>query len=288
MKIAQDLAAQCLILAEKTQERALLMEGSRMTDETAFHRGELSVARKYLEQTLSLYDPQLHHAHSTTYGQDPGVASFSHGSWIYWHLGYPDQALKMAQKAVALGQDVSHPFSLGFSLCYGAVAHQLCQDLQRVDELVETAITLSTEQGFVLWLALATVLRGWVLAKQGKAEEGIVQMGQGLADYKAISVNLSRPYLLALWAEVYGDMERSSEGLILLDESMSLVEKGDLHHYKAELFRLKGELLLKYPAIFQGTSLYGFWFISRIKFRTMFETPVYFFLKHHVLGLLGC
>jgi hypothetical protein len=116
----------------------------------------------------------------------------------YIDIWVSDQALKMAQKAVALGQDVSHPFSLGFSLCYGAVAHQFCQDLQRVDELVETAITLSTEQGFVLWLALATVLRGWVLAKQGKAEEGIVQMRQGLADYKAISVYLSRPYLLAL------------------------------------------------------------------------------------------
>jgi hypothetical protein len=193
----------------------------------------------------------------------------------------------MTQKTVALGQDVSHPFSLGFALCYEAIAHQFCKDVQRVDELVETAITISTEQGFVLRLGIATVLRGWVLVKQGKAEEGIVQMHQGLADYKAISVNLSRPYLLALQAEVYGDMERSSEGLILLDEAMSLVEKGDLRHYEAELFRLKGELLLKYPAIFQGTSLYEFWFISRIKFRTMFETPVYYFLKQHVVGLLG-
>lgn len=244
MKIARDLAAQCLTLAEKTQERALLMEGRRMTDETAFYRGKLLVARKYLEQTLLLYDPQLHHAHSTTYGQDPGVASFSHGSWIYWHLGYPDQALKMVQKAVTLGKDVSHPFSLGFALCYGAVAHQLCQDVQRVDELVEAAITLSKEHGFVLWLAIATVLRGWVLAKRGKAEEGIVQMRQGLADYKAISVNLSRPYLLALQAEVSGDMGRSSEGLIILEEAMTLVEKGDLRHYEAELFRLQGELLL--------------------------------------------
>jgi hypothetical protein len=79
MKIAQDLVAQCLILAEKTQELAFLMEGCRMTNETAFYKGELSVVRKYLEQTLSLYDPQLHHPYSTTYGQDPGVASFSMG-----------------------------------------------------------------------------------------------------------------------------------------------------------------------------------------------------------------
>ncbi len=46
----------------------------------------------------------------------------------------------------------------------------------------------------------------------------------------AISVKLSRPYLLALPAEVYGDMEWSSEEMILPDGAMSLVEKGDLRH----------------------------------------------------------
>jgi predicted ATPase len=172
------------------------------------------------------------------------VASLSHGSWIYWHLGYPDQALKMGQKAVALGEDVSHPFSLGFALCYVAVAHQLCQEVERVEELVEAAITLSTEHGLVLWLAIATVLRGWVLARRGQTEEGIAQMRQGLADYQAISVNLSRSYLLALLAEIYGDTGQPAEGLTLLAEAMSLVEKGELRHYEAELYRLRGELLL--------------------------------------------
>lgn len=244
MKIARALARQCLILAQQTQEKALLMEGHRMTDETAFYRGELPFARENLEQTLSLYDPQLHRAHAFTYGQEPGVATFSHASWIYWHLGYPDQALKMGQKAVALGEDVSHPFSLGFALCYAAVAHQLCQEEERVEELVETAITLSTEHGLVLWLAIATVLRGWMLARQGYTEEGIARMRQGLADYKALSVNLSRSYLLALLAEVYGDVGQPAEGLTLLTEALTLVEKGELRHYEAELYRLKGEFLL--------------------------------------------
>lgn len=43
----------------------------------------------------------------------------------------------------------------------------------------------------------------------------------------------------ALLAEVHEDVERSSEGLILLDGAMSLVEKGDLRSYEAEHFRLK-------------------------------------------------
>jgi predicted ATPase len=244
MKLARELAMQCLTLAEKLQERALLMEGHRMTDETAFHRGELVTAREHLERTLSLYDPQLHSAHATVYGQDPGVASYSHGSWILWHLGYPDQARKMGQQAVTLGEDVSHPFSLAFGLCYNAVLHQFCGDEQRVDELAEAAVSLSTEQEFVAWLAFVTVLRGWVQASRGHKAEGIAQMCQGLADFQTISIHLHRPYFLALLAEAYGEVGQPAEGLTLLAEATTIVEQGEVRHYEAELYRLKGELSL--------------------------------------------
>jgi DNA-binding SARP family transcriptional activator/predicted ATPase len=250
MKTARELARQCLTLAQKTQEPALLMEGHRMTDETAFFRGELTASREHLERTLSLYKPEQHRAHATVYGQDPGVASLSHGSWILWHLGYPDQALKMGREAVTLGEESDHPFSLDFALCYNAVLHQFCGDGKRVKELTEAAIHLSSEQGFVLWLAETTVLWGWVLANRGQSEQGIAQMHKGLAEYKAININLHRPYLLALLAEVYGDNGQPAEGLTLLAEALALVEKGELRHYEAELYRLKGELLL-----LQGESL---------------------------------
>jgi len=238
------LSKQCLALAEKIQERALLMEGHRMTDETAFFRGELSTAREHLERTLSLYDPQVHSAHATVYGQDPGVASYSHGSWILWHLGYPDQARKMGQQAVALGEDVSHPFSLGFALSHNAFLHQSCGDEQRVEELLKATVSLSTEHEFVLWLAIATVLRGWVQASRGHKVEGIAQMRQGLADLQAMSIHLHRPYYLALLAEACGDVGQPAEGLTLLAEAMTIVEQGELRHYEAELYRLKGELSL--------------------------------------------
>ncbi|UCC85993.1 MAG: tetratricopeptide repeat protein, partial [Anaerolineales bacterium] len=244
MKLARDLAKQCLTLAEKIQERALLMEGHRMTDETAFFRGELVTAREHLDRTLSLYDPQLHRAHATVYGQEPGVASYSHGSWILWHLGYPDQARRMGQQAVALGEDVSHPFSLGFSLCYTTMLHQFCGDGKRVEELAEAAITLSKEQEFLHWLALATFPRGWVLANRGQSEVGITQMRQSSAYIKAININLYQPYHLALLAEAYGQVGQPAEGLTLLAEALAVVKQGELRYYEAELYRLKGELLL--------------------------------------------
>jgi predicted ATPase len=244
LRTALELAVQCLSLAQGIQEPALLMEAHRMMDETSFYRGELIAAREYLEQTLSLYDPQQHHAHATLYGQDPGVASFSHGSLILWYLGYPDQALKMGQEAVTLGEELSHPFSLDFALCTVAWLHQMCRDAKKVEELVGRAINLSIEYDFIFWLAIATIMHGRLMFDQGQTETGIGQMRQGLANYKALSINVNRPYLAALLAEAYGQVGQAEEGLTLLVEALTIVEKGELLH-EAELYRLKGELLLQ-------------------------------------------
>jgi predicted ATPase len=245
LESARELAEQCLGLAQQLQEPALLMEAYRILDETTFHRGEFVPARKYLEKSLSLYDPGQHRAHAALYGQDPGAALLSHGAWILWHLGYPDQALKMGQEAVALGEDSSHPFSLAYALCYTAVLHQLCQEEQMTEELATTAVTLSTEQGLVLWLAMATILRGWTLAARGQRKEGIAQMRQGLTDYQATGTGLSLPYLLALLAEEYMKEGRAEESLATLGEALAVIDRGGERHYEAELYRLKGKLLLE-------------------------------------------
>jgi len=244
MRIARDLAHQCLSLAEKSDQPALIMEAHRMMDETSFYRGEFATSREHLEQTLALYDPKQHRAHAFVYGQDPGVAALSHGSWILWYLGFPDQSLRMSQKALTLGQESAHPFSLAFALGYAAMLHQLRGEVEVVEELVAASIALSTDQGLLFWLAYATILQGWLQAERGRTEEGIAVMSRGLADLQSISVNLNRPYMIALLAKVYGKVGQAAEGLAMLAEAYSRADGGEMRHYGAELHRLRGELLL--------------------------------------------
>ena len=66
-------------------------------------------------------------------------------------------------------------------------------------------MALATEQGFPLWLACGTILRGWALAAQGQGEEGIAQMRQGWPPSGPREQSCDRPYFLALLAEAYGD-----------------------------------------------------------------------------------
>jgi predicted ATPase len=106
-------------------------------------------------------------------------------------------------------------------------------------------MSLSTEQGFPNWLAIATMQRGWALAAQGHGEEGIAQIHQGLAAMRAAGVALGRAHWLALLVDAYGHAGQTQEGLNVLTEALTTVHNCGGRWWEAELYRLKGELLLQ-------------------------------------------
>jgi predicted ATPase len=79
---------------------------------------------------------------------------------------------------------------------------------------------------------------------QGQAEEGMTQLRQGLAAWQATGARGAGPYYLAWLAEAYGKGGQAEEGLRVLPEALALVNAGGERRHEAELYRLKGELLL--------------------------------------------
>jgi predicted ATPase len=80
---------------------------------------------------------------------------------------------------------------------------------------------------------------------QGKGEEGIAQMHQGLTDYRTTGAEVISSYFLALLAEAYGKVGRTEEGLSVLAEALDFVEQREERFYEAELYRIKGVLTLQ-------------------------------------------
>ncbi len=70
-------------------------------------------------------------------------------------------------------------------------------------------------------------------------------MYQGIGALQAIGTRAMRPYSLTLLAEAYGKAEQPEEGLTVLAEALTVVEKTGERYYEAELYRIKGELLLQ-------------------------------------------
>ena len=58
----------------------------------------------------------------------------------------------------------------------------------------------ATEQGFPHWVAQGIIVRGWALVEQGQEEEGIAQIRQGMATYRATGAEQGLPVFLGLLA----------------------------------------------------------------------------------------
>jgi predicted ATPase/class 3 adenylate cyclase len=244
LQTTRELAEQLYRMAQRAQDPELLLEAHRVLGSTMFWLGEMAPARAYSEQGMALYDPQQHRSHAFVYGQEPGVACLCFAAMPIWMLGYPDQARQRIHEALALTKEFTHPFSLAFTLAMVAIVHQFRREAQVVEERAEAIKTLSTEQGFPYWLAFGTILQGWALAAQGEGVEGIAQIHQGLAAYRATGAELHRPYFLSLLAEAYEKVGQPEEGLSLLVEALAIVENTGERNWEAELHRRKGELFL--------------------------------------------
>src|SRR5262249_52894388 len=83
------------------------------------------------------------------------------------------------------------------------------------------------------------------LIEQGQTVEGMTQVRQGLAIYQATGTELSKSFFLLLLAEAYRRTGQTAEGLTLLAEAQEFVGTTGERLYEAELYRLKGELVLQ-------------------------------------------
>jgi predicted ATPase len=246
LRTARELGRRLLSLAESLQDPVLLLQAHHALWTTSFYLGELASAHEHTEQGIALYNVQQPPSHAFLYGgHDPGACCHVMGALILWSLGYPDQALQKSQEALTVARELSHPYSLVITLACIAVFHQLRHEGQLTQRRAEAVVTLSIEQGFPFWSAWGTVLQGWALAEQGQREEGVAQIRQGLAAYRAIGGEMMRSQFLALLAEVHGKMGQADEGLIALAEALAAVDKTWERRWEAELYRLKGELTLQ-------------------------------------------
>jgi len=244
-KTTRELAELHLSLAQLEQDPILLLGAHLELGSALFYQGEFMEGWKHLEKGVVLYDPQKHNSHVLLYGYNLGISCFARSATVLWLLGYPDQALKRSQQALTMAQQQPHRFSLAYALCFSAECHRLRREERTTQEQAEAAIRLSVEQGFPLWMAGATIYKGWALAEQGQYKEGISLMSEGIATWQATGAEVARPAWLAQLAEGYGQAGQVVEGLSTITEGLNAANTREERWWEAELYRLQGELMLR-------------------------------------------
>jgi DNA-binding winged helix-turn-helix (wHTH) protein len=241
---AREIAEEFLRLAERLPYPGLKMRGHEAMEVTLVQMGQFSLAVEHFEQGLALYDPAKHRDDAVFYSQNPEVAMRSHAAWALWFLGQPDQAVQQIDKALTLARELSEPHGLAHVYYFGAMIYILRREPRRAQEFAAAARDVSREHGLAMYEGFALVAHGWSLAEQGLHEEGIEQIRQGLAIHQATGARLGRPQFLALLGDVLVKAGQTDEALAVFDEALELAHNRREERNVAELYRLKGELLL--------------------------------------------
>jgi predicted ATPase len=242
---ARELGETLLHLAQRADDPALAVIAHYALGWTWSCLGILPAARQHLEEGIALYTSDQRRALVFRTGQDPGVACRSYAAQTLWLLGYPEQALARLHEALTLAHELSHPFSLAYAQSMAAMVSQFRRDVPAVHAQAEAAVALSTAQRFPFSAALGTIFHGWALAMQGQGEEGLAQVRQGIAAWRATGAAALVPYYYTLEADVAAHLDHTADGLQALAEAHTLVEQHDERWWEAEIHRLRGVLLLR-------------------------------------------
>ena len=242
---ARAAGEECLRLAQTLQDPALHLEAHHALGVSLLLLGEFVQGLDHLEQGAAIYDPRQHAPLAYIYGQDSGVACLSHGAWALWFLGYPDQARKRIHEALTLAHTLSHPVSKAAVANIASWVYQLLHDRQATWEQAEAAVSLSTEREFDFWRAMGVIGQGWALTEQGLLDKGIARLRTGVTNLRSMGGEVMMPYFMGLLAQAYASAGQIEEGLSTLAESQVALDDSGERWWQAELYRLKGELLLR-------------------------------------------
>jgi hypothetical protein len=228
---------------EGDADDTLLIEGDYVLGITAFWQGEFPAARRHFASAVERYRPEHRATHLLRYGADPKVICLSRLGNTLWFLGYPEEAVRARDAALALADEIEHPYSQATALVFAALLAIEMRDTDGVRGYTAKLIAEHAKHGMRPNDVATEHYGGYIDVLDGRAATGIARIQRTLHEslegdhapgMRAFSVRV----LLEACA-VAGD---ARTGLETADWALGL---GGAHGiWEAETHRLRAEFLV--------------------------------------------
>ena len=242
---ARRIGGELLTLAERTNDRVLLLEAHHAMWATSFWLGELSAADQHIGRGISLYDREEHRSLAFLYGgHDPGACCRYFSTWTHWLFGRPLQAMAASDASIAFGEQLAHPPTIAIGLTWACALQYFERNIREAGHLARYLINLATERDLPPWRVAGTIFEGWTRAEAAEGAAGIAQIREGLRAAKTTGTLMPlEPLYLLVLADACWKVAQVEEGLRVIDETLTMMAAMGERIWLSELHRLKGELL---------------------------------------------
>jgi len=112
-----------LRLAGVEGDGSMIVDGYSMFGANTGFSGQLETGLGYLDQAIAAFEGGGYGPRRLRLGLDPRVSCLTTSGFFLWLLGYPDQAVGRADRAVALATELDHPYSLAYAFYHAGYLH---------------------------------------------------------------------------------------------------------------------------------------------------------------------
>jgi hypothetical protein len=239
------LTDELFTIARSQDDPGLLLQAHHAAQPLEWMWGDLRLAHEHAEAGQRLYRKRMHGVPPMFYGgHDAAVCGHSHDALFLQVLGYVDQALPQLGKGISLARSLKHTPSLIHALWVGAETYFLRRDPVSAAPLVSEWQSVGSDYSSSIGAANAKMLYGWISIMKGERVSGLGELRDGVDQYRKTNPRMLAPYRLGRAVAAFLEAGETADGIALLAEAIRAMEAGDERWYEAELFRLKGLLLV--------------------------------------------
>jgi tetratricopeptide (TPR) repeat protein len=240
----EQLMGEELRLLERLQEPMLAIQLHTHLGTSSFTRGALVQAQEHHARALALYNPQWHREFVLRFGSDPAVTAGVISGWSLWLAGWPDQARVRSGQGLNQARELEHRFSLALALINAARVHLWCGEFNDAERLAEEGKNLARQDGVAWFIRAGEILLACLRTQRGEPKAGVSVLAEMVEQYRGAGVLYVFPLHLYSLADAYLQVGRVEEGLAAITEALRVTDAQAGVFWAAEVYRLKGELLL--------------------------------------------
>jgi predicted ATPase len=219
----------------------------RISGVTCLYFGDFAGAHEHFQKTIELYDQARHGDFANRFGQDPRATAEIFDALALWVLGRIDEALPLAEHALADAESTAHASTIAFVLAVAALLGLVRCNPEAVATYGQAFADIVSRYDFpAIWAGWAVFFQGWTKWSDGAEESGLAEMRRGLAINREQGFAwLPLPGLEAALAEAEASAGETNAGLRRLDDVLAEAGRTEQRWYEAEMHRIRAEILLK-------------------------------------------
>ncbi len=175
-----------------------------------------------------------------------------------WPLGEVDRAIRLVEAAKIRMAGLTHVGSIAYGHLHRAVFELMQGDFAAAAEDGVAVADLADEHDLSLWRAFGVFLKGSAAWREGEKDRGLAEMRRGATLIQEQNAAIFEGLIKVTLAEAEAHDGDLVGALATLDGAIALSERTGQRAWDAEVFRTRGEILLKQNPAVPGPAEHAF------------------------------